>query len=541
MADILKLLSSLMIISSSASFAEVIAEQTPSTKLPSPSFNHLNDLDVTREGSAKSLRVLLLPLPAFGHMNGPLALAEELILRGHNVTVFVGVNDQQDLQFKQMIESHGVNYLHFESNLYNELYGNFLKGDMFISKIYNMHHLLKNYSKKVMQHLNHSLSERVFDVVVGDVMLAPLLVCIDSSLKIPSIILSNNLDILFHLYPPWAWASMLVGPVSDDLTFSQRFTNVLEKLISPLNYYLPYEAALKHYCPLATVSDFSQAAGVKIPYILPTVIGFEYARTISPLTEYVGPLVLKSPDPLSEEIKEWLERKPDRSVVYVSMGSVLVLDKKSGEAIAKGILETGYDLLWSIRKSNQWILEGLEMGSDRVLLSEWTPQFSVLQSKAIHSVIFHGGFNGLNEALYNGIPVIGLPMTHEQAFNVARLYHNGLGVHLEIETLTSCKVKEAILSVNTGKHRQKIGNLQNMFRFAGGTKKVADLVEFYEEVGYAHLIPAHAKYKWSWVKYHNADVYVTVAALLASLVACLLACLKCICRCCSLKPKVKAD
>ena len=46
-----------------------------------------------------------------------------------------------------------------------------------------------------------------------------------------------------------------------------------------------------------------------------------------------------------------------------------------------------------------------------------------------------------------------------------------------------------------------------MFQHAGGVAKAADLVEFYADVGYDHLIPAYARYNWTWIEHYNIDVY----------------------------------
>lgn len=49
-----------------------------------------------------------------------------------------------------------------------------------------------------------------------------------------------------------------------------------------------------------------------------------------------------------------------------------------------------------------------------------------------------------------------------------------------------------------------------MFELAGGGKRAADLVEFYEEVGYDHLIPSYVRYNWSWIQSCNLDVWVVL-------------------------------
>ena len=269
-----------------------------------------------------------------------------------------------------------------------------------------------------------------------------------------------------------------------------------------------------------------------LPSYVPSVIGFEHSRTISSMEAFVGPLVSSHPAPLTEELEKWLGNKPDRSVVYISMGSMFALDQNSGKAFLEGVLNANLSLLWSLRKSNQWILEGFT-DHNRVLISEWTPQFSVLQSKAIHSAILHGGINGLSEALWNGVPVIVFPQMEEQLYNAGRVHFNSLGIHLSADILSSDKITDSLRALDTGDYRSKVSKLQKMYRLAGGVERAADLVEFYEAVGYAHLVPAYAKYQWSWVKYYNADVYAVILLTLAAVAMCCLACCKCLCKRCS--------
>ena len=77
---------------------------------------------------------------------------------------------------------------------------------------------------------------------------------------------------------------------------------------------------------------------------------------------------------------------------------------------------------------------------------------------------------------------------------------------------------------------------------AGGVERAADLVEFYEDVGYSHLVPAYAKYQWSVVQYYNADVYAFMVLVLVITVMCLKTCCKYVCKkCCSRVDKKKKD
>ena len=78
--------------------------------------------------------------------------------------------------------------------------------------------------------------------------------------------------------------------------------------------------------------------------------------------------------------------------------------------------------------------------------------------------------------------------------------------------------------------------------FAGGAKRASDLVEFYAEVGYDHLIPAYVKYEWSWVQYYNLDVHCLLLLILLSVTYISCRVVKCSYRiCCSKCNKMKKD
>ena len=65
-----------------------------------------------------------------------------------------------------------------------------------------------------------------------------------------------------------------------------------------------FKKALQGTCPSISLDEFSTAPGVSVPHIVPTVIGFEFPRTLSPLTEYVGPLLRKNISPLTQDLKK---------------------------------------------------------------------------------------------------------------------------------------------------------------------------------------------------------------------------------------------
>ena len=83
-----------------------------------------------------------------------------------------------------------------------------------------------------------------------------------------------------------------------------------------------------------------------------------------------------------------------------------------------------------------------------------------------------------------------------------------------------------------GDYHKKAQQMRKIMIQAGGVDRASELVEFYADVGYQHLVPAYVKYKWSWVQYYNVDVKFVLCVVLAGLVYIAAKFFKCCCSCC---------
>ena len=506
---------------------------------PSRSVLDWDYFDQLPSPAAKPLKLLLISLPVWGHVTPLLAVAQELVLRGHEVTFCLGEDTDK---FKSKIESTGAKFCHFKSDFLANVTHHIKHFSFLRSLLFYLGDNLAEYSSGLLQHVDKSISEGYYDGVLGNDFTMGILKCIDYGYGIPSVLIGTTLQISPHTYPQWSLPGMFHGSSSSDLSFLQRMVSVVEKtLFYPLLrgiIFSPSLVVLERFCPGVGLSDVMSSSGVSIPHIVPTVMGFEFPRSRLPMSEYVGALISRSPAPLSEELKGWLASKPDKSVVYVSMGSLFQLNRESGKAILEGVMKTKHSLLWSLSKSNQWILDGIEVDTNRVLISEWTPQLSVLTSDAIHCAILHGGFNGVNEALWNAVPIIGLPQMPEQDMTIGRVCHSGLGLALDSSTMTSSMVAEAVGAVGSEDISRNVQRIHKLFRFAGGVRRAADLVEQHVELGYAHLVPGFVRYQWSWIQYYNTDVYLVLLFILVLVLYGAVSAVKCACKkCCGSKQK----
>ncbi|KAG9160309.1 hypothetical protein Leryth_024247 [Lithospermum erythrorhizon] len=156
-------------------------------------------------------------------------------------------------------------------------------------------------------------------------------------------------------------------------------------------------------------------------------------------TSFGGDLFEKSNDYI-----EWLNSKPQSSVVYISFGSILDLPKNQMEEIAKGLLETGRPFLWVIRKKEEdktkkteetekteeiekteetdeklsCFIEELEKQGKIV---PWCSQLEVLAHPSLGCFITHCGWNSTLESIVCGVPVVAFPQWTDQKTNAKLL------------------------------------------------------------------------------------------------------------------------
>lgn len=59
----------------------------------------------------------------------------------------------------------------------------------------------------------------------------------------------------------------------------------------------------------------------------------------------------------------------------------------------------------------------------------------------------HGGLMGILDALYSGVPVVGIPLFADQFSNVNFLVQNGCGLQLRWEGIDEQNIHEALTTI----------------------------------------------------------------------------------------------
>ena len=502
-------------------------------------------------GVSRRLSVLLATGFWPGHLYPIIALGEELVKRGHSVSLCATVMEGSNL-LPDLPQSYGINFISAgPDNLTQKSYTDAMRA-------------LRSFNRSSMSVLTSAptltsfkvrtqVTEIInnFDVLVTDISVIPVGVC-HAKLGFKSLIFSPIIPYLDSTRSEWP-APFAGSSITDDMSFLDRLVSRIVPHSLMIMSAFGDIASIDEYCgELITGHDLYNYPGAHIPLIVNTVLGFDFPKRPSALTHYVGATLMSSTPPLDESLRDWLATKENKSVVYVGMGSTGVMAKDFLQAIVEGVSATRLDAVWRLSAEEQVWLEAtnLEIDRKRFYISSSVSRQSLFKHPAVAMTFLHCGLNGVQESLSNGLPVICAPNFFDHFEVGARLYSAKVGVSLYSVTdallgrnkLTAETVTNTIGTLMSNEtYSIEAKKMKKIFKFAGGSKRAADLVEFYTAVGYDHLVPAYIKYEWNWVQYYNLDVYCLLALLGFLIVYVFYKSLKCCCKCLCSKLQSKAD
>ncbi|KAF8376966.1 hypothetical protein HHK36_030337 [Tetracentron sinense] len=142
----------------------------------------------------------------------------------------------------------------------------------------------------------------------------------------------------------------------------------------------------------------------------------------------IGPL-FKSPHVANNSIRgdmwraaddclQWLDSKPQASVVYIAFGSNAILKEEQMEEIACGLLNTGLSFLFVVRSPPKQLLDEesgfIKEAQGKWMVVQWCPQEKVLAHPSIACFVTHCGWNSSLESLSSGVPIVALPQWGDQ-------------------------------------------------------------------------------------------------------------------------------
>nr|AAK31809.1 UDP-glucuronosyltransferase type 3 [Homo sapiens] len=242
---------------------------------------------------------------------------------------------------------------------------------------------------------------------------------------------------------------------------------------------------------------------------------FQFPHPFLPNIDFVGGLHCKPAKPLPKEMEEFVQSSGENGVVVFSLGSVISnMTAERANVIATALAKIPQKVLWRFDGNKPDAL-GLN-----TRLYKWIPQNDLLGLPKTRAFITHGGANGIYEAIYHGIPMVGIPLFWDQPDNIAHMKAKGAAVRLDFHTMSSTDLLNALKTViNDPSYKENVMKL-SIIQHDQPVKPLHRAV-FWIEFVMCHKGAKHlrvAARDLTWFQYHSLDVIGFLLACVATVI-----------------------
>ncbi|XP_028929296.1 UDP-glucuronosyltransferase 2A2 isoform X7 [Ornithorhynchus anatinus] len=488
-------------------------------------------LQLSWSGPGSCGKVLVWPMDHSHWINLKFIL-NELASRGHNVTVLV-----PSMTFLiDPTERSALNYevypSTFQKNDWWDLFESFIylvtsemprlsswQGTAKLNEIFlYFAQKIREVCRSVAlnQELRKKLQEADFDVLITD----PAIPCGELIAEILEIPLSLGIPFVYTLRfssgyylerhcgklpSPLSYVPLPMGALTDRMDFKDRVKNVGLAIL--FDYFIPqFDRSVwdGFYTDLlGRPTTLCEIMGKAEMWLIRTYWDFEFPRPYLPNFEFVGGLHCQPAKPLPEEMEAFVQSSGEHGIVVFSLGSMVKnLTEEKANLIAAALAQIPQKVLWRYKGKQPATL------GPNTKLYDWIPQNDLLGHPKTKAFITHGGTNGIYEAIYHGVPMVGIPMFADQPDNIAHMKAKGAAAEVDFSSMTTDDLLGALDAViNEASYKESALRLSRIHHDQP-TKPLDRAVFWIEFVmrhkGAKHLRPA--SHSLTWYQYHCLDV-----------------------------------
>ncbi|XP_050524531.1 UDP-glycosyltransferase UGT5-like isoform X1 [Daktulosphaira vitifoliae] len=404
----------------------------------------------------------IFPFSAKSHFYMFQMISEALAARGHNITVVshfpkTSINTKQG-DWKGVYNDYSIkDSVPIYENLTTEL----VIGNGFIREMLVILDDGIDNCEGVMSsgRLNDLMRTKTkYDLVIVEIFNTACFVSAASRFGAPLIGVTST-----SFYP---WYSDMMGniinpsyipvnllPFTTRMPFVERLINTITLSIIRLMYLFKYkpnaQAIVDKYLGKAHENK-SKGIDAVNAVIMNTHFTFSDPRPNTPGIIQVGGCTFKTPKSLPQDLEQYIT-SATRGIIYFSMGSILKgaslpADQAQAFLGAFNRLPPGYKVLWKWEDDPPFGFR-----QDIIKFVSWTPQFDVLNHPNVKLFISHCGLLGILDALYSGVPIMGIPMFADQFSNMNYIIEKGCGKHLEYDMINEDVVYNKIIDMLSDK------------------------------------------------------------------------------------------
>ena len=279
--------------------------------------------------------------------------------------------------------------------------------------------------------------------------------------------------------------------LSDKMNFGQRTVNFLLYLLSYFLIPFPFTvdtSLLDEYAPGLTWDDLALKSEL---FLVTRDHMLEYPTIQLPNLITTPGISVQPAKPLSEHLEK-IFQEAEHGVVVVSFGSVT-------RGLNNVTIETLFRVFSKLKQTVVMrfpddIEAAKKKASSNLHLVSWLPQNDMLGHNKTVAFVTHCGNNGRYEAVYHGVPMVGVPVFGDQLHNAFRVVDHGYGVQVQsMDKMTEADLHEALTEViENPKYHKNVKHASGIIKSQKMLPKetLAYWVDHVMKFGGAHLRPA---------------------------------------------------
>ncbi|KAL7630942.1 UNVERIFIED_CONTAM: hypothetical protein RMT77_018766 [Armadillidium vulgare] len=456
------------------------------------------------------------PIGSKSHKIFFMGIAEALAKRGHHVTMVS--------PYESPAKIENIREILIENFSINSFVGNVFSGASAILPLFT------ETSKLCVEGLGQQnvqdLKKEKFDLIILNAFMDYCYLSFVHHFKIP--FLYAHAGALYNPYPGMIGAinfPSISGNIYTEPGFPLSFKQRLESTLINAAFYVMFNLCLEKWmhsecvksglCPpdMPSISEMNKNASLMI---INSVKTLEWPpRPIMPNVIYAGGAHIKAAKKLPKDLEDWVEGSGEDGFIFFSLGSALnpdFLPEEYREILVKVFSSLKQKVLW------KWNKDTMPDLPSNVKLQKWLPQTDLLGHPKIRLFITHGGQLSTLEALFNGVPVMGIPLFSDQHSNMKIVESEGWGRVIDLKKLDEHSFRILIQEMLNNKTITEIAKSKSAImqdRLIPPDEEAAYWVEYVMRHKGAHHImsPLHSL---SWYEIYNADVWIIIITFMAA-------------------------
>ncbi|XP_054769634.2 2-hydroxyacylsphingosine 1-beta-galactosyltransferase-like [Lytechinus pictus] len=234
--------------------------------------------------------------------------------------------------------------------------------------------------------------------------------------------------------------------LQSEMGFFNRFSNTLTSIREDLSIFFMYDVYFFllsfHFSLSPRVSHIMSGSEL---ILINSDFAVDFPFPLHPNVITIGGLSARTPNALNEEWMKLMSASQEHGVVIFSLGTYAdgTLTMDDIKTIARVFSLLKQTVVW---QSKQDIHSDVSL-SPNIKVFPWIPQNDLLGHPSVRLLIFHGGNNGMHEAVYHGTPMVVIPLGLDHFDVAARVVQRGIGLPLDFSRLTQEHMLKAINTV----------------------------------------------------------------------------------------------